>query len=251
MKIVIVGDRHVGGQGLAAGQLSFVGHFIRQINQTGRPVSVEAYAHSTLSAMTATLAQLPLEQYDLVIVQAGQGCMDHPAGLGALFVQPTDNYIDISGDLMLPNWLQPMAGTSARMGVARRLLSVYNLVCIKSLAKLGKLPRLHTVRQELTELLTVLRPHRHKAMLLTPFPHRELVRHWLRQQGRALFLRQDVRQVFSVFDSDSVIQPREEYFLDTDEGYLNAVGHELVGRALFDFYVAAPTIVSIHSPRRS
>jgi hypothetical protein len=64
-------------------------------------------------------------------------------------------------------------------------------------------------------------------------------------------MRSEVRQAFSVFDSDAVVKPRDEYFLTNDSGHLNAIGHELVGRALFDFYLAAPTIVAIHSIRRS
>jgi hypothetical protein len=250
MKILIIGDRHVGGYGLTAGQISFVGHFIRQISETGRAVSVEAYVHSTLSGVHSTLSQLPLERYDLIVVQGGQGCLDHPAGLGALLVRSTDNLPDMSGDVILPDWLQPMQKAKPS-GMLNQLSKIGKLLSVKSLAAFGRLPRLLTVRQELTNLLTLLRPHRHKVILLSPFPHREPIYQWLRQQGKALFMRSEVLQSFSVFDSDAVVQPREEYFLTNEPGYLNTIGHELVGRALFDFYLAAPTIVAIHSIRRS
>ncbi len=252
MKILIIGDRHVGGYGLSAGQISFVGHFIRQISQTGRAVSVEAYAQSTLAAVQMTMSQLPLEHYDLIMVQAGQGCVDHPAGLESVFVRDTSRVPDVSGDLVLPEWLLPTVEKKP-VGLIKRTAEAGQFLLMQGMATLGVLPRLFTVRHELTDLLTLLKPYRHKVILLSPFPHPQPVYRWLRQQGRALFMRSDVRQSFSVFDSDAVIQPREEYFLTgtTNTGYLNAVGHELVGRALFDFYLAAPTIVAIHTIRRS
>ncbi|GAB3885204.1 SGNH/GDSL hydrolase family protein [Spirosoma agri] len=250
MKILIIGDRHVGGYGLTAGQISFIGHFIRQINETGRAVSVEAYVQSTLSAVQATLAHLPLERYDLILVQAGQGCLDHPAGLGALFAPDNDTLPDLSGDLILPDCLQVTKKVRSD-GILDHVVKIGQFMLLKGLTALGKLPRQRIVQRELTNVLTVLKPHRHKVILLSPFPHREPVHQWLRQQGRSLFMRSEVRQAFSVFDSDAVVKPRDEYFLTNDSGHLNAIGHELVGRALFDFYLAAPTIVAIHSIRRS
>lgn len=250
MKILIIGDRHVGGYGLAAGQLSFVGHFIRQINKTGRTVSVEAYAHSTLTAVRTTLAQLPLERYDLIVMQAGKGCLDHPAGIGPLFINSSDTYTDLSDDLILPKFLQPVSEAKPQ-SVLEKVRERAQLLMLKSMALLGRFPRLATVSRELTSLLTVLRPHRHKVILLTPFPHSDSNQQWLRQQGKTLFMQSQVRQSFSVFDTDLIVKSREEYFLATQPGYLNAIGHELIGRALFDYYLAAPTIVAIHPIRRT
>lgn len=250
MKILIIGDQHVGGYGLSAGQLSFIGHFVRLIRQTGHTVSVEAYAHSTLSAIRLMLSQLPLEQYDLVIIQAGKGCLDHPAGNGALWIHDSGQYADLSGDLVLPACLQLPVEQRLEKKAGWLSKAAY-LLYVKTMARFGQLPRVHTVKQEMKALLTLLKPYRHKVLMLSPFTHRDPIVRWLRQEGRALFLQEDVRQMFSVMDSDTVIQSREEYFLPTDEGYLNAVGHELVGHALFDFYLAAPTVVAIHSIRRS
>lgn len=250
MRILIIGDRHVGGYGLTAGQPSFVGHFIRQISQAGRSVEVEAYVHSTISAMQSTLEKLPLERYDLILIQTGQGCADHPAGLGAVFAAGSTTIPDLSGDLLLPPHLQ-LIPVSKPQGPGEQMIEWGRFMLMKGLASLGKLPRVNTVRQELEKLLVLLKPHRHKVILLSPFPHREASIQWLRQAGKTLVMQSEVRRLFSVFDSDTVVCPREEYFLPNDTGYLNAIGHELIGLALFDFYVAAPTIVSIHPIRRS
>lgn len=246
MKLLIIGDRHIGGYGLAAGQLSFVGHFVRQISQTGRSVSVEAYVQATLSASYATLCQLPLEQYDLIVVQTGQGCLDHPAGFGGLLAATSDEAPDLSGQLVLPPHLMPLPA-SVPTGVWS---SLARLTLLRTLAGLSLLPRVQTVRRELRALLSLLHPYRHKVLLLSPFPQCGRVERWLRQKGRDVLLTEGLRRSFSLFDTDRVIQPREEYFLP-DGLHLNAIGHELVGRSLFDFFLAAPTIVSIHSIRRS
>ena len=58
-------------------------------------------------------------------------------------------------------------------------------------------------------------------------------------------------QAFSVFDVNQVVSNRDEFFLDNDSAHLNAVSHELLGRALFDYYQSAPTIVTIQSFRRN
>ncbi|QJW89885.1 SGNH/GDSL hydrolase family protein [Spirosoma taeanense] len=248
MKILVIGDRHVSGYGLTAGRLSFLEHFRRQISRSGQSVQLEAYVHATLSAGRLTLSQLPLDQYDLIVVQTGQGCVDHPAGFGALFVRSSGEQADLTGLLSLPTSLQAVAGPKRAI---RQGKTWARLFLLKSLAAINQLPRLRTVRNELADLLTTLRPHRHKVLLMSPFTQQEPVRQWLRQQGRALLIEEGERQAFSVFDTDTVIQPREEYFLADSEDDLNAIGHELVGRALFDFYQAAPTIVAIRSGGRS
>ncbi|WP_338876851.1 SGNH/GDSL hydrolase family protein [Spirosoma sp. SC4-14] len=250
MKILIIGDRHVGGYGLTAGQPSFVGHFIRQISQNGRSVEVEAYAHSTLSAIQSTLEKLPLERYDLIVVQTGQGCADLPAGLGAVVAANSGSIPDLTGDLLLPEPLPTISGPNRRKPWTQ-IRQWGKLQLMKALASIGRLPGLNSVGRELDKLLILLRPHRHKVVLLSPFPHQESGIQWLRQEEKSLLMRSEVRQLFSVFDSDSVVYPREEYFLENSPSYLNAIGHELIGLALFDFYVAAPTIVSIRPIRRN
>ena len=181
MNVLVIGDEHIHGYGLSAGQLSYVGHFVRQLSRAGQRVSVEAYAHLTLPQVQTTLAQCPLDRYDLIILQ-----------LDAALLQ---------------------AGRSSA-------------------------------------LLKQLRPYRHAVLLLTPLPHRKWSNQWQRRRGRAALLRIADEQFFSVFDSDLVIQPREEYFLPDDRQHLNAVSHELLGRSLVDFYESAPTIVTIQVIRR-
>lgn len=249
MKILIIGDRHSGGHGLAAGELSFVGHFVRQISHTGRKVSVDAFVYSTLSAVRAALVLLPLEQYDLIVLQTGQGCPDHPAGFGSLLIRTTDHAVDLSGELMLPDALS--LPPKPIHPLTERFRTMGQLALLKTFAFLGRLPRLDTVRRELGHVLQLLQPYRHKVLVLSPFPQQDPIGRWLRRRGRQLVCQEGYRRNFSVFDTDRVIEPREEYFLPGEAGYLNAIGHELVGRALFDFFLAAPTIVSIHSIRRN
>lgn len=104
---------------------------------------------------------------------------------------------------------------------------------------------------ELRQLLTMLRPYRHTTLLMTPFPHRTGREQWPCERSRSVLLSRGTDQAFSVFDTRSVVGPRDEYFLTGDEEHLNAVSHELIGRALFDFYQSAPTIVTIQTTHRN
>ena len=234
MNILILGDSHTYGFGLPSGQLSYVGHFIRQISRTGRSVSVEAYAHQTIQQIQTTLSQLTLNRYDLILVQINPDCQS---------VFPLDTVCSLPINWStLPAIAQSVdqastAPASLLKRVETRVSTLWSVL-------------FHTSHHVLTPLLDVLRPYRHNVLLLSPFPSLNPARQRIGQYRRNVLLREADNQLFSVFDSDSVVQPREEYFLTKHADYLNGISHELIGHALYDFYQSAPTIVTVQSVRR-
>ncbi|GAB3643831.1 hypothetical protein GCM10027423_44680 [Spirosoma arcticum] len=203
-------------------------------------MSVEAYAHLTLPESTALLDRLPLSQYDLIVLQLGPDLIQRtvfqkkPVRSAGVRVLPILNQpIQASSRAALPQLMK-------RVGrIGKTLLDVAASVvpgfgCPAALA----------------QLLTLLRPYRHTVLLMTPFPCRTVPEQWARARSRSVLLATGMSQAFSVFDTEAVVQPRDEYFLTGDNEHLNAVSHELIGRALFDFYQSAPTIVTVHTTNR-
>ena len=233
MNVLVIGDEHIYGYGLSGGKLSYLGHFIRLIGQAGQEVSLEAYAHLTLPQISSTLAQLPLNRYDLIILQVDHG----------LFESTRADSLNLASVAMpvLPYSLN-LTNQSSRPGFWQR----FNTLGTALLSTVWPSYALKGI----SALLKQLRPFRHNVLLLSPLPHRERISGWLRQRSRTMLLTEADKQLFSVFDSDSVIKPREEYFLPNDHEHLNAISHELLGRELFDFYQSAPTIITIQTIRR-
>lgn len=226
----MIGDEHTYGYGLANGRLSFIGHFIRQTRLTGQALSVDVYAHLTMAQVSSTLAQLPLSRYDLIILQLDQ-----------LLIQPAGrDVMNESGLSTLPYSLIKQPGTGRKTVFTR--LKELRMLAWSFVTPTSALP--------VSGLLKQLRPYQHNVLILTPLPHRERLTRWLRLRVRSLLLREAEKQTVSVFDADTIIRPREEYFLPNDTDHLSAVSHELLGRSLFDFYLSAPTIITIQSTRR-
>ena len=69
MNVLVIGDEHSYGYGLRPGQLSYVCHLIRQVSRSGQSIRVEVYTPPTALQLVNTLNQLPLHQYDLILVQ--------------------------------------------------------------------------------------------------------------------------------------------------------------------------------------
>jgi hypothetical protein len=232
MNVLVIGDEHTYGYGLTNGRLSFIGHFIRQIKLTGQAVSVDVYAHLTMAQVASTLAHLPLSRYDLIIFQPDQ-----------LLIQPTERDFMNAPSLTMPSLPYSLINPP---GTGRKTV----FTGLKSLATLVRsvIKSAHTL--PISVVLKQLRPYQHNVLIITPLPHQERLTRWLRLRVRALLLREAERQTVSVFDADTVIRPQEEYFLPNDADHLSAVSHELLGRSLFDFYLSAPTIITIQSTRR-
>ncbi|QJD80088.1 SGNH/GDSL hydrolase family protein [Spirosoma rhododendri] len=213
MKILVIGDAHVTGFGLSAGQVGFVGHFVRQISRAGQPVTVELHSPPTLADCHAQLVRLPLERYDLIIWQCGADALSQP---------PT-----------------PTEPTTGWQRICQQIRAVVSGKSMRDDAA--------TYRQA---MLTLLRPQRHKVLIMLPIEQPQDLTWWGRQQRRA-FLGEGYQQGFSMFDTSLHVRPTDEYFLDRHPAYLNAISHELIGRALFDFYQATPTIVAIRWVRKN
>ena len=233
MNVLVIGDEHTYGYGLSGGNLSYIGHFIRYISRAGRAVSVEAYAHLTMAQTIATLAQLPLNRYDLIILQ-----LDHT------LIQTATSQVANSSGVAIPVF--PSSTAFCRQIAARKISD--QLKALGNSLLSFAFPSRAT--SSISILLNQLRPYRHNVLLLTPFPHLEPIRNWLRKRSRAVLLQEADKRLVSVFDTDSVIRSHEEYFLPNDKAHLNAVSHELLGLSLFDFYQSAPTIVTIQAFRR-
>lgn len=233
MNVLVIGDEHTYGYGLSGGKLSYLGHFIRHISRAGQDISVEAYAHLTMPQIASMLAQLPLDRYDLIILQFNHNLLQSAKSDSSRISRVTTP--------VLPHPLR-----LGRPGVHATLLQRLNMLRTGLISMIWPPYGMSGI----SALLKQLRPYRHNVLLLTPLPHRTWVSRWLQKQSRTVLLEEADKQVFSVFDTDSVIQLREEYFLPNDPKHLSAVSHELLGRVLFDFYQSAPTIVTIQSVRR-
>ena len=241
MKILLVGDSHIYGYGLSVGQLGYPGHLIRQLSRTGRSVTIEAYVHLTVSEMTTMLARLPLNQYDLILLQLGPDIIQR--GI------PDSSYTEAMVSPLLPILSQP-AGVrnkpAERVGLLKRVNAIgktwFDLAA--SVFSTVNCPG------QLAQLLNLLRPYRHTVILMTPFPCRSSLEQWMRARSRSVLLEEGPTQGFSVFDTKNIVQPRDEYFLTDDNEHLNAISHELISHALFDFYQSAPTIVTVQTINR-
>lgn len=241
MEILLLGDGHAYGYGLGVRQLSYVGHFVRQLTRTGRAVTVEAYAHLTLRESTATLGRLPLGQYDLIVLQPGFDLIRRGAATGGPVPLVVGPVLPALNRAAQPGNRISLSKGMQRVGDTGKTL--FDVVA--SVVPTVGCP------DGLAQLLTLLRPYRHMTLLMTPFPRRTLLGQLAGAQSRSVLLEEGMDQAFSVFDTGAVVQPREEYFLTGDGEHLNAVSHELIGRALFDFYQSAPTIVTVQTINRN
>lgn len=241
MNVLIFGDGHVYGQGLSVGQLSYVAWFMKLISRTGRAVSVDAYAHLTLPQTLSALAHLPLNRYDLIIIQPGHDWF----GWSTVPVAHDRSTAQLVGRFVLPPLHQPAGRPESVLPPEKNKFLINWAKLLMARVSAGLYP--YQLKTPVTDLLASLRPYRHNVLLLTPFPHRNPVCQMRRRYHRTALLREGNRQLFGVFDSQAVVLPREEYFLPGSAAYLNAVSHELLGRALFDFYQSAPAIVTIQS----
>ncbi|MBC3784615.1 SGNH/GDSL hydrolase family protein [Spirosoma utsteinense] len=240
MNVLLLGDEHSCGYGLPGRQLSYAGHFIKHLCRTGRSVTVDAYAHLTVWETAALLARLPLSRYDLIVLQLGPDLMARKY-LGA--------GLSHNGMATRPSILKG-PGLSRNLGRTVQLHRIKQTVRTLADIALSVMPGLGGPRG-LTKLLAMLRPFRHNVLLMSPFPRRTLLGQWSSLRARSVLRRREISQTFSVFDTQAIVEPRDEYFLTGDPDHLNAVSHELLGRALFDFYQSAPTIVTVQTTNRN
>lgn len=242
MNILILGDAHTYGYGLSAGQLSYIGHFIRQISQSGPAVTVESYVHLTIPQAISTLSRLPLSQYDLIVIQPNQHWLSRQAGMSVRWTVPTPE--PATPTVLWPLRAEPVTVPPPTRKNQLRLLGQMIGWRLQQWLGLARPPK------ALLDLLRLLSPYRHNVLLVTPFAHLNPWCHAQREQCRVVLQQEGEKQLFSVFDSHLIVVPREEYFLAGSQTFLNNISHELVGRALFDFYQSAPTIVTVQAIKR-
>ncbi len=211
---------------------SFIGQLTRRLAREELSLTVDYYAPMSLAAMTGLLPRLPLQQYDLIVLQPGQIELQRPASLRTLlatkpaYVTPADWSISAGG----PGRHNRNLIRVCRDGCARTGLQL--------MASLTGLPRLQRMRHELRTLLDGLQPCGHNVVLVTPLPHPDLIGNWLRRQGRRVFLEEGYRAFMPVFDAYALLNVGDVCFSAADPSRLNALGHELLGSALYDFFRA-------------
>lgn len=193
----------------------------------------------SLVAMSGLLPRLCLQQYDLIVLQPGHCELQRPAHLRSLFLDKIQcQFSDNSG------------AATEKYSRLTQYTDALKLVGLQLIAGLGGLPRLKQTRHELRIVLDGLQSCGHNVVLVTPFPHKQTISDWLRRQGRRLFLEEAYRAFMPVFDAYSLLDVGDVCFLPDDPAHLNALGHELVGSALYDFFRAGVTTVGDSSSYR-
>ncbi|MBC8156308.1 MAG: hypothetical protein H7Z72_25770 [Bacteroidetes bacterium] len=227
-KLLVLGSDHVYGHQIAAGQ-SFVEQLVRRLSHEGRSLTVECHAPMSLLAMTRLLPRLPIQQYDLIVLQPGHHELERPAVLSTLFAAESNANLTES---------QPIASMRCRQHTSplrHSLSDACALAGLRLLAGLARLPRLRQTRHQLRAVLEGLQSCGHNVVLVTPFPHQDPISGWLRRKGQQLFLEEGHRAFMPVFDAHSLLDVGDVCFLPNNPATLNALGHELVGSALYDF----------------
>lgn len=227
-KLLVLGSDHVYGHQVAAGQ-SFVEQLVRRLSNEGMSLTVECHAPLSLLAMTRLLPRLPIQQYDLIVLQPGHHELQRPAVLRTLFVAENDG--------------KPLESQSTGFGqrgqrasrLRHRLSDACTLAGLRLVAGLARLPRLRQTRHQLRAVLEGLQSCGHNVVLVTPFPHQDPISGWLRRKGQQLFVEEGHRAFMPVFDAHSLLDVGDVCFLPNNPATLNALGHELVGSALYDF----------------
>lgn len=246
VNVLLLGGCHSYGHGIGDKE-SFIEQVIRRYARAGQSVSLTGYAPLTIREASRLLPRLRLSQYDLIVVQLGNYELQRPPAFGQLLsVRPPSlspmpairPFSSVAAFRHQQVW-SPVLG---RRGWVNGLKDVLKKGLLRSLAAVKALPRLQQVRQEMQILLTLLSPYRYKTIIMTPFPHRDPISNWLRQQGGQWLLAQS--GTLHVFDTQQVVQPRDEFFLPNDIAHLNAVSHELIGSELYDYWRSESIIIT-------
>ncbi|MGA0560733.1 hypothetical protein ACO2Q8_28970 [Larkinella sp. VNQ87] len=212
LQLLVIADSLHYDAGLNSRQ-SYIDQFVQQLERAGQEVVVTYHAPMPLHTIAEVLHRVPLRRYDLIILQiANRHLRD-----ARLSLRPTPG---------------------------EKLLELATMWKMRILSWLINIQPLRDVYTQLARILETLRFHRHRVILLTPFPHREPVSGWLRRKGSDLLKSQGSHRGFHVFDVQALIDSREEFFITGDRERLNAISHELLGRRLYDFYRAESSLTT-------
>ncbi|MGM9506103.1 hypothetical protein ACS5NO_00185 [Larkinella sp. GY13] len=243
MRMLVIGGCHTYGYGVRPGQ-SFVEQFGRRLEQIGAYVEIDYYTPFDLPVAGSLVRNLNLDQYDLILLQLGNYRLQHPSAFKTLL----KNRMQAAGPKPGPiKWTTPVRIATLRSQsqapfptgpntLGKRLKTGIKIMALKALDMTRNVERLNEVGQQLSDVMHALHAHRRKVVLLTPFPHLDPVTYWLRQRGRQLFCQIGRQKGVSVLDTHLYIRAQKQYFITGDLGHLNAIGHELIGLYLYDFY---------------
>ena len=238
VKILIIGGKQAQGNGLRAGQ-SFVEQLVRRIEQTGQRAFIEYHVPIDLHMATSILYYLNVHRYDLIVLQMGHQYLQQPFALRSLLTYHSHKpawLADGSSYIATQDMAQIPDGIALKSSISSQISNKLKAFFLKSLNAIKRIGRLRDLIFHLSDTLHYLQPYNHKVILMTPFPHQEPVSNWLRQEGRKLFQNMGKAYGTPVLDTHELILPSDEYFLFDDPDQLSAVGHELIGSALYDVY---------------
>lgn len=238
--LLVLGGSHVYGHGVADGE-SFVAQLSRRLLREGLSLSVECHAPVSMDTMAMLLPRLPLREYDLIVLQAGHDELQKTRTIRELFSRKDASVFCCQHPFSGAETARPPAPRGWRW--YRYLSDAVGLTTLRVMTGLAGLPRLQQTRKTLRTILDSLQPYGHNVVLLTPFPHQDAISGWLRKQGRVMFLEEGSRAFMPVFDAHALLNMGDVCFLTDDPANLNAVGHELVGSSLYDFYRIGTTAV--------
>ncbi|RYD93081.1 MAG: SGNH/GDSL hydrolase family protein [Sphingobacteriales bacterium] len=241
--MLVIGGCHTYGYGVRPGQ-SFVEQFGRRLEQIGAYVEIDYYTPFDLPVAASLVRNLNLDQYDLILLQLGNYRLQHPSAFKTLLKNRVQAAAPKPGSTQ---WATPIRIATLRSQsqapfptgpntLGKQLKTGVKIMALKALNLTRNVERLNEVGQQLNDVLHALHAHRRKVVLLTLFPHLEPVTHWLRQRGRQLFRQIGQQRGVSVLDTHLYIRAQKQYFITGDSGHLNAIGHELIGLYLYDFY---------------
>ena len=238
--LLVLGSRHVYGYGVADGE-SFVAQLSRRLVREGIDLMVECHAPLSLAMIATVLPRLPLRAYDLIVLQAGHDELQRPTVIRELFAR-RDASARCYQHLFNKAEADCLPSTHG-LRWYHHLTDAIGLTVLRAVAGLAGLARLQQTRKDLRTILDGLQPYGHNVVLLTPFPHQDTISGWLRKQGRTLFVEEGNRAFIPVFDAHALLNMGDVCFLTNDPAHLNAVGHELLGSALYDFYRVGTSVV--------
>lgn len=238
VKILIIGGKQAQGNGLRTGQ-SFVEQLVRRIEQAGQRVFIEYHVPIDLHMATSILYYLNVHRYDLIVLQMGHQYLLQPFAFRSFLTYHSHKpawLSDGSPRFVMQDIPQTTDSLALKSTISSQLGNKLKALLLKSLNAIKRIGCLRDLIFHLSDTLHYLQPYNHKVILMTPFPHQEPVSNWLRQEGRKLFKNMGNAYGMPVLDTHELIQPSDEYFLVDDPDQLSAVGHELIGSALYDVY---------------
>lgn len=256
MKILVIGGCHCYGYGVKAGQ-GFIQKLVAQYKREGNFVQVDYYTPYKMEKIVGLIRHLNLRlfKYDLILLQIGHIELLNIEKFKKLIhfkqrdfncrvygefnesIKHSLNPINISdfigqGFFGLPGFLFQQSFMDSISDLGKKAVDISQMICMNFHNKFQEIQRLKFVRDYLIEILNALSIHQHKVMLLTPFPVKERVTNFLREEGRAIFMEESMVRGIQCVDTYSIIAKNITNLLSSDDCHLNEAGHEIIYREI-------------------